>query len=273
MDSAEALRAPFSFYGDPAPHVMATAIHAGHDLRPELLSRVKLADATRRREEDPFTDRIAACTEFRAVANRSRFEVDLNRDRDAAVYCTPDDCWGLDLWRDELPQDVIARSLEIYDEFYADLAEWLDPMAAAGPFVVFDVHAYNFRPFDYPRHADPNALSASEEDNPDINVGTGSVNKERWAGVVTALLEAMNGLDIHGAPLDVRENVRFTGRRLAAWVHERYPTTGCALSLEFKKTFMDERTGSVDDDHLDELTAALKSSIPAVVDAANRAVR
>ena len=58
------------------------------------------------------------------------------------------------------------------------------------------------------------------------------------------------GQQVAGRPLDVRENVRFKGRQLAAFVHERFPTTGCALAIEVKKTFMDEWTGVVDEEHL-----------------------
>jgi hypothetical protein len=65
----------------------------------------------------------------------------------------------------------------------------------------------------------------------------------------------------------VRENVRFEGAHLASWIHDRYPEQGCALALEFKKTFMDEWSGRVDEQHLDELTAAVANTLPAVVDA------
>lgn len=261
--SAGDLREPYAFSGSPTTPLLAAAIHAGHDLRPEVSSRIMLSDVARRREEDPFTDRIAACADTRVIVNRSRFEVDLNRNREFAVYRTPDDCWGLNVWRCELPRDVIDRSLSIYDAFYGTLAIHLDSMAAVGPFVVFDVHSYNYR-----RQADKSE-QAPAADHPDINVGTGSMD-DRWKPVVTALLDALNGRDVHGAPLDVRENICFKGRRLARWVHERYPATGCALALEFKKTFMNETTGCVDEGHVDELTTALKSAIPAVLDAAKR---
>ena len=63
----------------------------------------------------------------------------------------------------------------------------------------------------------------------------------------------------------MRENVRFEGANLDRWVHERYPETACALALEFKKTFMDEWTGRVDEHDLHELTAAVAGSVPDVV--------
>ena len=63
-------------------------------------------------------------------------------------------------------------------------------------------------------------------------------------------------------PLDVRENVRFRGRQLAAWTHARYPDRGIVLALEFKKTFMDEWTGEVDRARIDELARALAGTVP-----------
>ena len=257
-------RAPYSFTGDPAASLVATAIHAGHDIRPEVSSLLALEDAVRLREEDPFTDRIAACADSRVLVFRSRFEVDLNRGRDDAVYRTPDDCWGLDLWRGELPQDLISRSLDIYDAFYADLGSHLDLLSEVGPFVVFDMHSYNHR------RQGAEGSEAPEATNPDVNVGTGWLDG-RWSSVVDSFIEALGGVDVGGDPLDVRENVRFEGANLSRWIHERYPMTGCALALEFKKTFMDELTGAVDVEHLDALISALRATIPPVLDALRRA--
>lgn len=253
--------APFTYVGAPEVPLVATAIHAGHDLRAELRSRLRLDDDGRRREEDPHTDRLIGWADTRVVAHRSRFEVDLNRDRHEAVYRTPDDCWGLEVWDDALPEDVVERSLALHDAFYERLAALLDPLADRGPFVVFDVHSYNHR-----RHG-PDQPPARAIENPDVNVGTGSLDRRRWAPVVDALMRTMDGTEVAGRPLDVRENVRFRGGAMSRWVHRRYPGRGCALALEFKKTFMDEWTGTVDEDHLDGLTAALRSTVPSVLDA------
>ena len=125
--------------------VIATAIHAGHDLRPEIAAEMTLAEAIRTREEDPVTDRIAAVVPMHVVVHRSRFEVDLNRERSASVYLRPDDVWGLDVWRRSLPDDVVERSRAEHDAFYASIRELLDRVATRGPFVVLDVHSYNHR--------------------------------------------------------------------------------------------------------------------------------
>jgi hypothetical protein len=239
---------------------VATAIHAGHDLRGEVERRIALPEAARLREEDPYTDRIIQPADIRVVARRSRFEVDLNRGRDDAVYSDTDDTWGLQVWDGPLPDPLVRRSLDLYDAFYARLAEHLDRLAERGPFVVLDVHSYNHR------RRGPRAAAAPEAENPDVNVGTGSLERDRWGPVVDTLIDTLDGSEVAGRPLDVRENVRFTGANLARWVHDRYPDTGCALALEFKKTFMDEWTGRVDRDHLQDLAGTVEAAVPAVVD-------
>ena len=119
-----------TFVGDWTGPVVAAAVHAGHGLRPEIAEAIVLDDAERFREEDPFTDRLAATVPDHVITRRSRFEADLNRPRRDAVYRTPDDCWGLDVWRDsELPDALFDGSLTTYDAFYDALAPRLDALA------------------------------------------------------------------------------------------------------------------------------------------------
>lgn len=249
------MRQPFTFGHSALPLVM-TAIHAGHDLRREVALRMGLDEATRLREEDPHTDRITSAGGVPVVVHRSRFEVDLNRPRDAAVYTTPEAAWDLDIWRDPLPDRVVERSLAVYDDFYAAMADELDDLACRGPFLVLDVHSYNHR---RDGSAGP---PAPEGDNPEVNVGTGSLDRDRWEHLADRFMKELGQQRVGGHHLDVRENVRFRGGHLSRWVHERYDGTGCALAIELKKTFMDEWTGAVDERHLDELTAAFAAVLP-----------
>ena len=132
-------------FGASALPLVTTAIHAGHDLRPEVATRMLLDDRTRRREEDPFTDRITSAGGLPIVVHRSRFEVDLNRARHACVYTSPEDSWGLEVWREPLTEEQVERSRRLHDAFYAMLTSHLDELARQGPFVVLDVHSYNHR--------------------------------------------------------------------------------------------------------------------------------
>jgi len=242
---------PLCSFADFPNHVVATAIHAGHELRPAIAASTALDDAIRLREEDPFTDRLTAIHGATVVAHRSRFEVDLNRPREQAVYRVPDDAWGLDLWMEPLSDREIQQSLELYDDFYAELGRRLDEVAARGPFVVLDLHSYNHR------RDGADAPAAAPADNPEINVGTGSLDRDRWGAVADAFHDALSHRD-------VRENVRFRGGELSRWVNARYRDRGCALAIEFKKTFMDEWTGTLDEGHLEDLRRDVAGAVPAL---------
>ena len=92
--------------------IFATAIHAGHHLRGELLPLIALDEATRLREEDPYTDDWVKIVPGWKVMRRSRFEVDLNRNRDEAVYRSPEMAWGLQLWKTPLSDVLVNHSLQ-----------------------------------------------------------------------------------------------------------------------------------------------------------------
>ena len=74
--------------------VVATAIHNGHKVREEVGHLLALSEAERLREEDPFTGIWTDIAKTRIIANFSRFQVDLNRPREGAVYTKPEDAWG-----------------------------------------------------------------------------------------------------------------------------------------------------------------------------------
>ena len=249
------MRDAWSFGGSALPLVM-TAIHAGHDLRPAIAERMVLDDRTRRREEDPFTDRITRAGGLPIVVHRSRFEVDLNRPRHQCVYEHPDDAWGLEVWGEPLTEEQVERSRRLHDAFYAMLDGFLDDLAPRGPFVVLDIHSYNHRRAGADQPPEP------VEENPEINVGTGSLDRDRWGHIVERFMGDLAQQRVAGHSLDVRENVRFEGGYLSQRVHERYPESGCALAIELKKVFMDEWTGTPNHQHLDELTAAFEASVP-----------
>lgn len=237
--------------------IVALALHAGHDARAEVRDLFDLDEDERLREEDPFTDRWTSVVPTRIVALRSRFEVDLNRPRERAVYLTPVDAWGLEVWRQPPDSGLLVRSLAQYDLFYANLHRVLESVERRhGRFVVLDLHSYNHR------REGPDGPAASTMLNPQVNVGTGTMHRARWAHVVERFMDDLRGFPYPGGALDVRENVRFRGGNLAAWVHANFPETGCVLSVEVKKFFMDEWSGRLDGSHVESVRDALASTIP-----------
>ena len=243
---------------------MATAIHHGHELRDAVAQIIALDEEVRLREEDPYTGMLTTIVQNQLVVYRSRFEVDLNRPREKAIYRVPEDAWGLEVWKVPPPDGLILRSLAEYDEFYSHVRKTFASMEKAfGRFVVLDLHSYNHR---RQGAEDP---PASPDENPEVNIGTGTMDRDRWASLVERFIDDLRAFDFLGRRLDVRENVKFRGGHLVRYVHETFPASGCALAVEFKKFFMDEWTGAVDRTQLLALREALRSTVPGITEELN----
>ncbi|MFP4322665.1 MAG: N-formylglutamate amidohydrolase [Anaerolineales bacterium] len=254
--------------GDEAAPLLAVALHAGHAVRAALAGLFALSAEERLREEDPFTGDWARRFDNWLIGTQSRFEIDLNRMREKAVYIHPADAWGLEVWKEAPPPpEVITESHAVYDAFYGNLVAVVDDLVARhGRLVVYDLHSYNHR------REGPNGPPADPQANPQLNLGTGTMpNRDRWAGVIAAFMAHMRTVTVAGEALDVRENIKFQGGNMARWLHTRHPEAVCVLSIEFKKFFMDEWTGAPHPEIVATLGAALESSVPGVLGALKRA--
>ena len=220
---------------------------------------MRLSGRARLQEEDPFTGEWAALVPTHLIAQYSRFQVDLNRPRDNAVYLSPADAWGLEVWKEPPSQQVIEKSLAEYDSYYAELNSLcLEKQKAYGAFAVLDLHSYNHR------REGPSGPEADPGENPEVNIGTGTMNRDLWGPLVERFMDELGGYSFLGRHLDVRENVEFVGRQFPKWVHTHYPESGCAIAVEFKKFFMDEWTGTLDIQAHEEIKRALASTLPGV---------
>ena len=242
--------------------LVALAVHDGHDLRPDVRHLMALDEGERNREEDPFTASWAEVAPTRLVARRSRFEVDLNRPREKAVYLTPADAWGLEVWREPPSAALVRTSLRGYDAFYAALEEVLaDKLHRHGRFLVLDLHSYNHR------RAGADGPPADPRANPQVNIGTGTMHdRDRWAAPIDRFIADLGAYDFPGGPLDVRENVRFRGGNCGRWIHDRFPGAACVLSIEVKKFFMDEWSGGLDPILHGAMGDALRAAIPGALE-------
>lgn len=239
--------------------IIAIANHDGHALRDEIAGQTALSDQQRLREEDPYTGKWTDIATTQIIATRSRFEVDLNRSREQAVYRRPEDAWGLDLWKEPLENDMVARSLAEYDAYYAEMSRVCQQKADKfGKFVILDLHSYNHR------RDGPDGPVADPAGNPEVNIGTGTMNREIWGPLVDRFMADLRGFDFLGRHLDVRENVKFVGRGFPLWTHSSFPQSGCTLAIEFKKFFMDEWTGEVDWVQHETIRSALAATLPGI---------
>lgn len=108
------------------------------------------------------------------------------------MYLEPADAWGLKVWREQPSAQILARSLAQYDDFYAALRRLLvEVEEELGNFVLYDLHSYNFRRHE---HGDPAA-------NSEVNVGTGSLPKDRWGHVAARFIADLRDHAFPGRPV------------------------------------------------------------------------
>lgn len=239
--------------------VLVAAIHAGHTIRPALQPFLALQEDERLREEDPLTDYFLSVGDTILRGNRSRFECDLNRPTERCISTDPQDTWGLRVWSEDLPDSEIAASRALHHRFYAAIAQQMKAMIAAHDEVlVLDIHSYNHR------RDGPDARCAPRNANPDIDLGATTLDHDAHAGLLAAFSEGLSSRPLRGEMPDVRVNVRWPdGGHFPEWLHAQYGARACVITLEYKKIFMDEWTGSADILALQEMREGLQAGVAA----------
>ena len=213
---------------------------------------MKLAPLDRLREEDPFTGQAIVDVPTHVIAHVSRFEFDLNRAADEAIYQTPEQSLGprhlarADS-RTRCCRTGHATSTRAYYRMLGRTCSTTSPPATTASCCSTSTATIIAATGRAARRPIPSKA-------PDINIGTFSMPREQWADLIDPLIEAMAGFDFNGRRLDVRENIAFQGKgEQTRFVHERYPKQGCAIAIEFKKFFMDEWSGEPDPAELDAM--------------------
>ena len=227
------------------PYV-GTAIHAGHRLREDLQANCLLDDAARLLEEDPFTDRFVADFPITLVCRDSRYEYDLNRGPDNAVY---DTAWGVEVWREKLTGEQRATSLEKHARFYRVMRALAAKIEQrCGGCLILDTHSYNYR---IREHAAP----------PVFNIGTEQVDEVRWRSVLDIFDRELPNLPLPGIQSTLGWNAVFYGRGYQATVARQDLPRTLVVPLEVKKVFMDETTGEPFPDMIEAVRAGFSKLI------------
>ncbi|MBX3438607.1 MAG: N-formylglutamate amidohydrolase [Planctomycetaceae bacterium] len=247
---------PYSIFRRGLSPIVAAAIHQGHDTRPDVECQLAIDDTARRREEDPYTAEWAQVAATQVIGVRSRFEVDLNRPRDKAVYLAPEDAWGLQVWKLPPTPISVAESLREYDAFYRAVEDLIrELLVEHDRIVVYDLHTYNHR---------RERTTADPATHPEVNIGTRTMDRDYWGPIVDRFIHDLRGYDFGGRKLDVRENVKFYGGHFGRWIHHVFPCRVCSIAVEFRKSFMDEWTGDVDPAAVQQIYNALQSTLSGV---------
>ncbi|MHC4873313.1 MAG: N-formylglutamate amidohydrolase [Planctomycetota bacterium] len=240
--------------------IVTSAIHSGNRLRKDIENVILIDEQDRLREEDPFTASWLPIGNTQIEVFHSRFEVDLNRSREKAVYKNPDDAWGLNLWEKDLSKDLIDKSLAEYDLFYSEMHKLFNSIKEKyGFFIVIDFHSYNHR------RNGPDKDPESADLNPDINIGTASIVDPKWRNIINRFISQLQNIDYCGRKLDVRENIKFKGGNFVQWINKNFSDSACGIAVEVKKFFMDEWTGIPDHYQIEELRKTFQSTVPVII--------
>jgi N-formylglutamate deformylase len=213
-----------------------TAIHAGNRIREDLQDVIEVSLADRYREEDPGTGEFIKDFPIQIVARDSRFEYDINRASDRAVYLTPDMAWGLNVWKRPLTQDEINISLAKHNEFHQLIDIVVEYLLQQNKYtIIFDSHSYCYqREERLPWYIDK---------KPVINLGTEPINQTIFRKLVKNFINQLAKISINGRLISVAENEIFKGGYLAKRLCTQHHDRLVLFAIEFKKIFMDEWSG------------------------------
>ena len=250
--------APWNILTSGGP-ILATAIHAGHIVKDDLAPFLAIEPENRRREEDPVTDYFLSLADNLVRVNRSRFECDLNRPREGCISSDPKDTWDLTIWDENLPEEQMESSRRLHDRFYDEIRTLVDGLLERHrSIVVLDLHSYNHM------RDGPDAEPAAAKDNPDIDIGATTLDKSVFGDLLDAFTGELANHPVRGQKPQVGENIRYPdGGNFPEWLHEIYGKRACVITLEYKKIFMDEWTGTLDIGAAQDLRFGLMHAVAA----------
>ena len=156
------------------------AVHDGHQFRRELWDNCYHSEYDRWYEEDPCTKEFVRTLPIVIAGCDSRFEYDLNRDPDNAIF---EDAWGKKLWKEPLSKAMHAKSLVKHTTFYEVVHALIAKLEEKfGTIVVYDIHSYNWKRWD--------------REVPVINLGTSNIDNDRFGASVEQWRHSLSELQL-----------------------------------------------------------------------------
>ncbi|RMB60512.1 hypothetical protein EAX61_06735 [Dokdonia sinensis] len=206
-------------------YFLCGAVHDGHEFRKELWDNCLHTEYDRWYEEDPCTRQMVQSMPMVIAGRDSRFEYDLNRAPDNAIY---DDAWGKKLWKQPLTEEQKKASLNKHSNFYHVVHALIAKMEELfGAAIVYDMHSYNWKRWD-------RAV-------PVINLGTSNIDNERFSAFAKAWCESLKTIEL---PNDIETtaaiNDTFKGNGyFLKYITEHFDHS-LVLATEFSKIYCDE---------------------------------
>ncbi len=206
------------------PFVCA-AVHDGHQFRKELWDSCLHSEYDRWYEEDPCTKEMVSNHPIVIAGLDSRFEYDLNRAPESAIY---DDAWGKQLWKSPLPEQMKEKSLAKHNAFYEVVETLIHKLETKYKHcVVYDMHSYNWKRWD--------------REVPTWNLGTSNVDNNRFGEDIEKwrlILERMPLPNNIKSTSKINDTFQGNGYFLK-FISKRFKNT-LVLATEIAKVYCDE---------------------------------
>jgi hypothetical protein len=206
------------------------AVHDGHQFRKELWDNCIHTEYERWYEEDPETKNMVASHPILIAGCDSRFEYDLNRTPDEAVFET---AWGKQLWKEPLPNNQKETSLDKHTNFYKVVNALIHKLEEKfGISIVYDMHSYNWKRWD--------------RKVPTWNLGTSNVDNERFGNEIESWRKSLSELNL---PNQIKStsainNTFYGNGYFLKYITKNFQNT-LVLATEIAKVYCDEYTGII----------------------------
>ncbi len=215
----------FTIKIDEYVHYACSAIHDGHQFRHELWANCLHTEYERWFEEDPATKQMIQSHPLVISGCDSRFEYDLNRAPEDAVFET---AWGKQLWRKPLAEVMKKKSLQKHHNFYRVTHALLKKLEELfGVCVVYDIHSYNWKRWD--------------REVPTWNLGTSNVDRDRFGDSIEQWRTMLEKIKLPNSIVSTSKiNDTFHGNGyFLKYITQNFKNT-LVLATEVKKMYCDE---------------------------------
>lgn len=201
------------------------AVHDGHQFRKDLWDNCLHTAYERWYEEDPETKNMVISHPILISGRDSRFEYDLNRDPENAVF---DTAWGKQLWKKPLPEAEKAKSLQKHANFYIVVKALISKIEEKfGVCVVYDMHSYNWQRWD--------------REVPTWNLGTSNIDNNRFGEQVESWRQMLASIELpNNIKQTAKVNDTFQGNGyFLKFITNTFENT-LVLATEIAKVYCDE---------------------------------
>ncbi|MDO1500620.1 N-formylglutamate amidohydrolase [Winogradskyella maritima] len=228
-------------------HYVCGAVHDGHQFRKELWENCLHTEYERWYEEDPCTKQMVQSHPIVIAGCDSRFEYDLNRDPENAVF---DTAWGKELWKTPLSEQEKSKSLAKHSAFYEVVHALIETLEKIhGHCIVYDMHSYNWQRWD--------------REVPTWNLGTSNIDNDRFGNFVESWRKNLASIELpHAIKQTAKINDTFQGNGFfLKYITNTFENT-LVLATEIAKIYCEEYQQIIFPEVVDVVEVRLKTLIP-----------